>query len=58
MPEDGGTAVGDEVPHVVAAGGSWHDTKVVGDRDGDQTVCGFIHAQLRLGSSLRERIPL
>ena len=50
MPEGGGTAVGDEIPHVVAAGGSWHDTEVVGDRDGDQTVCGFVyHAQLRLG---------
>ena len=42
MPEGGGTAVRDKVPHVVAAGGSWHDTNVVDDRDGDQTVCGFI----------------
>ena len=25
----------------VGAGGSWHDTEVVGDRDDDQIVCGF-----------------
>ena len=42
MPEGGGTVVGDEIPHVVASGGSWYDTEVVGDRDGDQTVCGFV----------------